>query len=105
MHPWNAGDSPMVYRQRDVFAQPSAAAVQDVLGVFATVAGLARLGKVNRQGLPKNPLQLAATARTLGKYEGYDARLPIPIQKFLSATLGRLAELVGYRGVYPQYVG
>jgi hypothetical protein len=104
VHPWNAGDSPMVYRQRDVFAQPSAAAVQDVLGVFATVAGLARLGKVNQQGLPKNPLQLAATARTLGKYDGYDTRLPIAVQKVLSATIGRLAELVGYRGVYPQYV-
>ncbi len=104
IHPWNAGASPLVYRQRDVFGQPNAAAVQDVLGVFATVAGLARLGKVNQQGLPKNPLQLAATARTLGKYGGYDTRLPVAVQNVLSATLGRLAERLGYRGVYPQYV-
>lgn len=101
IHPWNAGDQPMVYRQRNLFAQANPAAVQDVLGVFATVADLARQGKVNAEGLPKNPLQLAATARTLGRYGGYDTRMPIPMQKVLSATLGRLAELLGYRGVYP----
>lgn len=101
IHPWNASDQLMVYRQRNLFDQANPAAVQDVLGVFATVADLARQGKVNAQGLPKNPLQLAATARTLGRYGGYDTRMPIPLQKVLSATLGRLAEFLGYRGVYP----
>jgi quercetin dioxygenase-like cupin family protein len=104
IHPWNAGDSELVYRQTDRFEKPSPEAVQDVLGVFATRAGLAREGKVDENGRPKNPLQLAVTLRTLNKYGGYDASVPIPVQNFLGATLGRFAELLGYRAVYPQYV-
>jgi hypothetical protein len=74
------------------------------LGVFATVAGLARQGKVDNNGRPKNPLQLAAMLRTLGAYGGYDASLPIPVQNFLVATLGRLADALGYKAIHPQYV-
>ena len=65
VHPWNAGDSELVYRQRDEFGRSTPEAVQDVLGVFATIAGLAREGRVDKRGLPKNPLDLAATIRTL----------------------------------------
>jgi hypothetical protein len=54
---------------------------------------------VDGQGRPKNPFQLAVTLKTLGKHGGYDAALPIPVQKFLAATLGRLAEALGYRAV------
>jgi hypothetical protein len=105
IHPWAAGDTQMVYRQRDTFASPTPAAVQDVLGVFATIAELARQGKVDKKGYPKNPLQLAATLRTLSRYDGYDASMPIGLQKFLAATLGWLAERLGYRAVDPQVVG
>lgn len=104
IHPWNAGDTEMVYRQSNKFEQPSSEAVQDVLGVFATRAGLAREGKVDNNGRPKNPLQLAVTLKTLNKYGGYDARVPMPVQNFLGATLGWLAERLGYKSVYPQYV-
>jgi hypothetical protein len=73
--------------------------------VFATIAGLAREGKVNLRGELKNPLQLAATLKTLNKYGGYDAKLPRRVQDTLAATLGSLAEVLGYRAVYPQFVG
>jgi hypothetical protein len=69
----------------------------------ATVLGT--LGKVGRRGLPKNPLQFAATLRTLVKHEGFDASVAIPFQRFLSATLGRVSEALGYRAVYPRFVG
>jgi hypothetical protein len=104
IHPWNAGASDLVYRQRSDFGRSDPGAVQEVMGVFATIAGLAREGKVDDRGLPKHPLQLAATLRTLSKYGGYDASLPIPVQNFVAATLGRLAEACGYKGVYPRYV-
>jgi hypothetical protein len=103
-HPWSAGSSPMVYRQANNFGRHSPEAVQEVLGVFATVAGLARDGKVDQSGRPKHPLQLAATLRTLTQHGGYDASLPIPVQGFLAATLGRLAEALGYRGVYERFL-
>jgi hypothetical protein len=105
IHPWNAGDSEMVYRQTNRFERASPQAVQDVLGVFATRAGLARQGKVDSNGRPKNPLQLGITLRTLNKHGGYDARMPIALQNFLGATLGGLAKVLGYKAVYPQYVG
>src|SRR5208283_1038562 len=104
IHPWNAGNAELVYRQSDTFEQPSSEAVQDVLGVFATRAGLAREGKVDKNGRPKNLMQLAVTLRTLNKYGGYDARMPVRVQKFLGSTLGWFAERFGYKAVYPQYV-
>jgi hypothetical protein len=104
VHPWNAGKAPMVYRQRDVFATPSAEAVQDTLGVFATTAGLAREGKVNPNGMAKHPLQLAASMRVLIKHGGYASNPSPSAQDTLGATLGKLAEAMGYRGVYPQFV-
>jgi hypothetical protein len=105
IHPWNAGESDMVYRQTNRFERANPQAVQDVLGVFATRAGLARQGKVDSNGRPKNPLQLGITLRTLNKHGGYDARMPIALQNFLGATLGGLAKVLGYKAVYPQYVG
>jgi hypothetical protein len=104
IHPWNAGDRELVYRQMNKFDKRSPDAVQDVLGVFATRVGLARDGKVDDNGRPKNLMQLAVTLRTLNKHGGYDARVPIPVQDFLGATLGRLAEVLGYKAVYPQFV-
>lgn len=103
VHPWNAGQEPLVYRQTSRFATPSREAVQDTLGAFATINGLAREGKVGATGLPKDPLQLAATVRALGRHGGYSTRLPIVAQKLLSGTLGRLAEVLGYRGAYARY--
>jgi len=104
IHPWPAGDGELVYFQRTTFEDPTPAAVQDVLGVFATIAELARAGKVDKKGYPKNPLQMAATLRTLSRYGGYDTSVPIGVQNFLAATLGRLAERLGYRAVNPQVV-
>lgn len=55
----------MVYRQINEFERRNSQAVTDVLGVFATLNGLTLEGKVGSKGLPKNPLQFAATLRTL----------------------------------------
>lgn len=104
IHPWNSGDSEMIYRQINDFGAATPEAVYDVLGVFATINGMAREGKINKKGLPKNPLQFAATLRTLIKHQGYDAAVPIPVQRAVSATLGRFAEMLGYRAVYPRYL-
>jgi hypothetical protein len=78
-HPWTVGDAQLIYRQRSDFGRSDPGAVQEVLGVFATIAGLARKGKIDSRGLPKNPLQLAATLRTLSKYGGYDRSPPMPV--------------------------
>jgi mannose-6-phosphate isomerase-like protein (cupin superfamily) len=104
IHPWNAGSTELVFRQRDDFGGPAPQAAQEVLGVFATTAGLTRDGQGDANGQPRNPLQLAVTLKCLGRYGGYDARLPIPAQKFIAATLGALGEAMGYKAVMAKYV-
>ena len=104
VHPWNTGAGVMVYRQTDDFGEVNPDAVDEVLGVFATINGLAREGKIGENGLPKHPLQLAATIRALTKYGGFNAKVPVPVQRTLGATLGRLAEALGYRGADPRYL-
>jgi len=104
IHPWSAGDAEMVYRQINDFGEQNREAVQDVLGVFATINGLALEGRIGKRGLPKNPLQLAATLRTLTKHGGFDAKVPIPLQQLVAATLGRFAEALGYKSSYPRFV-
>lgn len=101
IHPWNAGTSTTVYRQTNDFGETCPEAVRDVLGVFATLNALELQGKLNAKGLPKNPLQFAATLRTLVRHGGFDAAAPVPAQRLLAATLGRFAELLGYRAVRP----
>jgi hypothetical protein len=94
----------MIFRHTNDFGASTPEAVHDVLGAFATINGLAREGRIGRKGIPENPLQAAATIRTLTKHGGFDAAVPIPLQLGLSATLGRLAEALGYRAIYDQYL-
>jgi len=104
VHPWNTGSGVMVFRHTNEFGASTPEAVHDVLGAFATINGLAREGRIGKNGVPKNPLQAAATIRTLTKHGGFDAVLPISPQLAVSATLGRLAEALGYRAVYDRYL-
>lgn len=105
IHPWNDGIGPLVYTQKSDFGELDLDAVYDIVGAFATIHGLMSAGKIGKKGLPKNPLQFGATLRTLVKHGGFDAAVPIGLQRFLAATLGRVGEWCGYRGVYPRFAG
>ena len=104
VHPWNTGADEMVYRQTNDFGATTPDVVTEVLGVLSTLNGLAREGRLGKRGLPKNPLQFVATGRIYMKHGVYDAAVPIPIQRALAATFGRLAEALGYRGLYDRYL-
>ncbi len=99
VHPWNGGDGELVYRQETRFQAPNPQAVQDTLGVFGTLYRMAARGETNAQGLPRNPLQLAVTMKLLTQHGGFDAAIPVSAQKLMAATLGSLAERLGYRAV------
>lgn len=105
VHPWNAGETELVYRQIDTFDPPDPHALGDVIGVFATVAGWAREGKIDGSGRPKNPLRQAVVLKALNKHGGYDAKLPVPVQRVLAASLGTLGEVLGYKAVDARYIG
>lgn len=104
VNPWNVGSGEMVYRQTNDFGASTPEAVDEVLGAFATIHGLAREGRIGKKGLPKNPLQLVATGRAYTKHGTFDLGMPIPLQVVLTATFGRLAEALGYRAVYDRYL-
>ena len=102
VHPWNATDEELVYRQRDRFEQRSPAAVQDILGIFATRTGMARDG-IRYKGFAKLLFQ-SATIRTAVKHGNYVENPSMRMQNVLASTLGLLGELLGYRAVNPKYV-
>jgi hypothetical protein len=104
IHPWNVGESELVYRQRNDFGGVDPNAVQDVIGIFATRAGLTREGKCDDRGRPRHPLQLGVTLKLLTKHGGYDASKSIFVQDFIAATLGTLGESFGFRAVHEKYV-
>jgi quercetin dioxygenase-like cupin family protein len=67
---------------------------------FETLAGLARDGKTNRVGAPKNPLRLALILREFEE-EIYFVRPPLAVQRVILGALARVARLLGYRAEYP----
>ena len=67
---------------------------------FETLAGLARDGKTNRAGAPRNPLRLALILREFEE-EIYFVRPPLAVQKMILGALARVARLLGYRAEYP----
>ncbi len=75
--------------------------------ILETTFGLARDGKTTRQGIPKNPLQLAVLVdETRGMF--YSSRVPVAIQEaFLAlfAVLASVGRLLGYKARYAEYSG
>jgi quercetin dioxygenase-like cupin family protein len=75
--------------------------------ILETYCGLARDGKTTKQGIPKNPLQLAVLVdETRGMF--YSSRVPVAVQEaFLAffAVLASVGRLFGYRARYPEYSG
>lgn len=104
VHPWNATKEELVYRQRDVFAKASPAAVQDILGIFATATGMAADGSYPKTKSAKL-FQEAVTLKTAVKHGNYMATPSMFMQKVIGSTLGLLGELLGYRAVHAKYVG
>jgi quercetin dioxygenase-like cupin family protein len=67
---------------------------------FETLAGLARDGKTNKAGVPKNPLRLALILREFEE-EIYFVRPPLAVQRVIFGALAFIGRLLGYRSEYP----
>lgn len=72
---------------------------QEVL--VETLAGLARDGRVSKQGFP-SLLQLAVIAREFEE-EGYATPPPLAVQRALFGALAEVGRRRGYRPWYPRY--
>jgi quercetin dioxygenase-like cupin family protein len=67
---------------------------------FETLAGLARDGKTNKAGPPRNPLLLALVLHHFEE-EIYFVRPPLAVQRMIFGALAKVARLLGYRAEYP----
>jgi quercetin dioxygenase-like cupin family protein len=65
-----------------------------------TLAGLARDGKVNKAGIPKNPFRLALLVHDY-EDELYLASPPLFVQRAIFGPLAFLGRVLGYRAEYP----
>ncbi len=90
---WNAGDD-------DVHVLVDFRPALRTELAFETLAGLARDGKTNRAGAPKDPLRLALILR---EYEDeiYFVRPPLYVQRVIFGALAKVARLLGYRAEHP----
>ena len=90
---WNAGDG-------EVHALVDFRPALRTETAFETLAGLARDGKTNKAGAPKNPLLLALVLREY-EVEIYFTRPPLAVQRVVFGALARVARLLGYLAEYP----
>lgn len=90
---WNAGDG-------EVHALVDFRPALRTETAFETLAGLARDGKTNGAGAPKNPLLLALVLRHF-EDEIYFVRPPLLVQRIVFGALAAVARLLGYRAEYP----
>jgi quercetin dioxygenase-like cupin family protein len=67
---------------------------------FETLAGLARDGKTNKAGAPRNPLLLALVLHHFEE-EIYFVRPPLVIHRVIFGALAKVARLLGYRAEHP----
>jgi len=91
---WNAGDDEEVHALVDF--RPALRTER----AFETLAGLARDGKTNMAGAPKDPLLLALIVREFEE-EIYFVRPPLYVQRVIFGALATVARLFGYRAEYP----
>lgn len=99
VHPYSNGEAPMVVDQIGTVPHPSPNAVRETFGFFFTMWEWEADEKIklDRIGLPRHPMKFALAGRILGRAGGYDARIPKPVADIGGATVGWLAEKMGYR--------
>lgn len=90
---WNGSDAPAKFRC-DV-RHPA-----QIETSLEAVHGLARDGKTNKNGVPKNPFQLALLTELSESYLPWP---PILVQQAIFGGLARLARVLGYSDEFPEY--
>jgi mannose-6-phosphate isomerase-like protein (cupin superfamily) len=101
LHPWSDSDDELHVRQFVEANPPDLAGLNACLNTGITFSGLARDGKVDKNGLP-GILQAAVSAKSTMPVT-YSAGIPIGVQQVLIGLLAVVGGLAGYRATYPNY--
>jgi mannose-6-phosphate isomerase-like protein (cupin superfamily) len=75
----------------------------DAEGLYETLFGLGHDGKVDRRGVPRNPLQTAVLIDGFPREFFYLPYVPVRLQRALSAPLARLGRWFGLDHRYARY--
>ena len=103
LHPWSISADELRVRQRTTATPPNLLLLAASGDSLVTLFGLARDGKVNKQGIP-NILQLAVLVHSMMPGT-YLAGLPVPAQQIVFGTLAALGKAAGYKARYIRYSG
>lgn len=99
VHPWNAGTGELRFVVTFRPQQPNLQELHDIHAGFATLAWLAREGKLNPNQSPKSLLQAARTLHAIMPTV-YLAGVPIGLQQRMIGVLARIAARKSYRAFY-----
>ena len=104
VHPYSTDGETMVIDQCGTVNNPAPNAIRETLGFFFTMFDWEARGKIklDKIGLPRHPMKFALAGRILTRAGGYDARIPKGFADFGGATLGRVAEALGYEVIDPK---
>jgi quercetin dioxygenase-like cupin family protein len=93
---WNAGPEPA--RLISEF-EPAL----DAESLYETLFGLGSEGRVDRRGIPRNPLQTAVLIEGFPREFFYLAHVPVRLQRLIAAPLARLGRRLGLDHRYDRY--
>src|SRR6266566_3793900 len=99
IHPWNVGRDELHTRKITQLDKPDMQLLLASAGFFESLYALAQQGKVNENGLPKNPLQTIVLLQAL-QPSAYVAGLPIWLQRPLFGVLAAIGQALGLKGYY-----
>lgn len=101
LHPWNNGSTELHVKQTITFKEPH---MRELIGIdtfFETMFGLARDGKVSKDGMP-SMLQIMVSFKDLAP-ELTMPGIPLGAQKVMMSVFGAIGGLMGVKARYPEY--
>jgi quercetin dioxygenase-like cupin family protein len=101
MHPWNNGNTTLKVRQTVTFPTPHYEELDKIDSVVETFFGLAKDGKVNKDGAPSFLQMMISFGDLLP--ELMMPGIPIGMQRVMMGAAKAIGGLMGIKPSYPQY--
>jgi quercetin dioxygenase-like cupin family protein len=101
LHPWNNGSDVLKLRQTVTFPTPHMTELEKIDGIVETFFGLAKDGKVNKDGVPSF-LQVMVSFGDLLPELAMPG-IPLGAQRVMMGMMTAVGRLMGIKPRYPQY--
>jgi hypothetical protein len=101
LHPWNNGSGVLKLRQTLTFDTPHMVELEKIDAVLETFFGLAKDGKVNKDGLPGFFQIMVCFSDMLPELSM--PGIPLAVQRVMMGGIAALGRMRGIKPRYPQY--